>query len=319
LYSVCRFIPSGLDVASVLGSEKAKNILKKYYSTDYCNYENKQEELKSLVDSYSESNWTKNLYNIWLWLLQPVFKEKPKGYPSWMRSEVWRLKDLITALSSWAELRHDTILYIKQSYTWATSTKLTISPPLKPKYYGYVEPNPEEVKKSLELSSEMMSRLHMISEKELKREALLEEDYEYIRSIGSKFKSILKNLASVLKIKSGYCPEETQCKVKTSLEGKDEALKTSLIADVHTDANSKRVLEVGTGKIDWILVAHRSKDGRIGIAIGPIFSYYEFTWPMDDRLTDEKWRSKILNTMKRPVWYGELGFNMSESSYIIAK
>jgi hypothetical protein len=82
--------------------------------------------------------------------------------------------------------------------------------------------------------------------------------------------------------------------------------------------NSKRVLEAGTGNIDWVVVAHKAKDGRIGIAIGPIFSYYEFTWPMKDRLTDEKWRSTVLGTMKRPVWYNELGIGgTSDKAYII--
>lgn len=90
---------------------------------------------------------------------------------------------------------------------------------------------------------------------------------------------------------------------KTNLEGKYDAFKTTIIADVHTETNTKKVLEVGTGKIDWILVAHASKDGRIGFAVGPIFSYYEFPWDMDDRLTDEKWRDILeQDPPERPDW-----------------
>lgn len=275
-------------------------------------------------------------------MLQPVLKEKPEGYPNWMRSEVWKLKDLITALSSWAELRHDTILYVKQSYTWAVGMmKATAAHyPIAAKYYGYVEPNPElfarakyavnylkqglekqgvitkEVSQALTQTSEMMERLKEISEKELRGEELTEEDYDYISDIGPRFNSILESLASALKIKSGSCPIGTHCTEETSLEGKDKAFKTSMIADVHTDSNTKKVLEVGTGKIDWLLIAHKSKDGRIGIAVGPIFSYYEFTWPMKDRLTDEKWRSEILKEMERPVLYKEINLS-SAQSYIV--
>ncbi|MCK4729804.1 MAG: DUF3160 domain-containing protein [Candidatus Aenigmarchaeota archaeon] len=340
LYSVCRFMPTGLDVVNILGSEKAEQVLNEYYNNGYCGYDKKQYELRTLVDSYSEEMWTKNLYNTWLWMLQPVLKEKPEGYPNWMKSETWRLKDLITSLSSWAELRHDTILYVKQSYTWATAMAIT-SMPIEAKYYGYVEPNPElfarakyaidflkqglseqeviteEVKSSLEQSSEMMEKLRIISEKELKGENLTEEDFDYIKSIDSKFNSILEDLASALKIESGGCPVGKQCEKKISLEGKDEAFKTSMIADVHTDSNTKKVLEVGTGKVDWIVVAHKSKDGRIGIAIGPIFSYYEFAWPMDDRLTDEKWRGEILSSTERPVLYKEI--NLSSVEGVIVK
>lgn len=330
LWSVCRFIPTGLDVANVLGSVKAEEVLKDYYHCSYCDYSEKQKELKELVSSYTQEDWNKNLYNTWLWMLQPVLKEKPQGYPDWMRTSIWKLKDLITSLSSWAELRHDTILYVKQSYTWAAGILETAMPPMpiEAKYYGYVEPNPElfarakyavdylneglriqgvmtdEVSLALNESSEMMENLMRISEKELEGKALTEEDYDYIKNIDSKFNQILEKLASALSITQGT-PGENKIK-ETSLEGKEEAFKTSLIADVHTDANSKKVLEVGTGTIDWLLVAHKSKEGRIGIAVGPMFSYYEFPWPMKDRLTDEKWRSQVLDEMERPIWYEEI-------------
>jgi hypothetical protein len=75
-----------------------------------------------------------------------------------------------------------------------------------------------------------------------------------------------------------------------------------MIADVHTDVNTQKALEVGTGYIDWIIVAHKSKDGTIGLAVGPIFSYYEFPQPMSDRLTDEKWRALLPNNPARPDW-----------------
>ena len=86
------------------------------------------------------------------------------------------------------------------------------------------------------------------------------------------------------------------------MTGKDDAFKTTTIEDVHTKLIQKKVLEVGTGIIDWIVVAHKSKDGRIGLAVGPIFSYYEFPWPMNDRLTDEKWRDEVIDKVERPKW-----------------
>ena len=334
LYSVCRFMPSGLDVMQILGSEKAKQLLEKNNLTSYCSYEEKVSELKSLVSSYGQAEWNKNLYNTWLWMLQPVLREKEEGYPNWMRSEVWKLKDLITSLASWAELRHDTILYVKQSYTWAVGMRETttaLPTPLEARYYGYVEPNPElfarakfavdylrkgleeqgviteEVNRSLARTSWLMDRLREISEKELEGKALDEEDYNFIQNMGLEFDSLLKDLASALTIESGKCPSLGICEVKTSLAGKEDAFKTSIIADVHTDANTKKVLEVGTGKIDWILVAHKAKDGRIGIAVGPIFSYYEFYWDMKDRLTDEKWRNEVLPRKERfRIIYEEL-------------
>ncbi|OYT57921.1 MAG: hypothetical protein B6U68_01095, partial [Candidatus Aenigmarchaeota archaeon ex4484_14] len=130
-----------------------------------------------------------------------------------------------------------------------------------------------------------------------------EADYDYIENIDTTFKDIIENLASALTITSGRNIPIIS-KEETSLAGAYNAFKTTLIADVHTETNSKRVLEVGTGKIDWVIVAHESKDGRVGLAVGPMFSYYEFPWKMSDRLTDEKWR-KMVDSVERPDWTKE--------------
>ncbi len=328
LYSVCRFMPTGLDVMSTLGSQRADEILAEQKISTYCDYDDKNNDMKELVNSYDQTKWTENLYNTWLWMIQPVLEDKPVGYPNWMRTEMWQNKELVTALSSWAQLRHDTILYVKQSYTRAVAmTMESAARPMSSKYYGYVEPNPElyarakfivdylikgleeqdvmtpEVKQSLEQSREMMSKLQTISEKELAGKALTESDYDYIEGIDKTFNNIIEDLASALTIETNKKPIGPGVETHTNLAGKDDAFKTTIIADVHTETNTKKALEVGTGKIDWVIVAHASKDGRVGIAVGPMFSYYEFGHPMKDRLTDEKWREMLnTNPPDRPDW-----------------
>ena len=326
LWNVCRFMPTGLDVMSVLGSKRADELLVEKNMSTFCDYDKKSQEMKNLVKGYDQKKWTKNLYNSWLWMIQPVLEEKPEGYPNWMRSLIWENKDLVTALSSWAQLRHDTILYVKQSYTKVVMMRVTSAPaPMNAKYYGYVEPNPElfarakfitefliqgleeqgvmteDVKKSLEQSRDMMARLQEISEKELEGKVLSEGDYDYIEQIDKSFNAIIEDLASALTVKEGV--ELPGSQEQKSLQGKDDAFKTTIIADVHTESNTKKALEVGTGKVDWVIVAHKAKDGRIGLAVGPMFSYYEFPWPMKDRLTDEKWREMLeTDPLNRPDW-----------------
>jgi hypothetical protein len=72
----------------------------------------------------------------------------------------------------------------------------------------------------------------------------------------------------------------------------------AIVADVATDPNGQ-VLEEGTGKISEIYVAVPI-DGKLRIAKGGVYSYYEFTWPMSDRLTDKKWR-ELLNSGQAPA------------------
>lgn len=328
LYGVCRFMPTGLDVMSALGSETASNILEKRHLSLFCDYGEKMREMKELAAGYDLTAWTKNLYNTWLWMLQPVLEDRPEGYPRWMRTPFWKTKNLSTALTSWAELRHDTILYVKQSYTRAVMMPRPTAArpqPMASRYYGYVEPGPElfsrasfivryllqglkeqeilspKVENVLERSREMMDRLKLISIKEIRGEVLEEADYRYIENIESVFSGIIEELASALTVE-GEKPDG-QVRTETTLVGKNEAFKTTIVADVHTETNTKKVLEVGSGKVDWVLVAHQSKDGRVGIAVGPVFSYYEFPHPMSDRLTNQKWR-EILETEppSRPDW-----------------
>jgi len=325
IYEICRFMPSGLDVMSVLGSLKASEIIVRKNIYKSCDYVNQSRMMQYAVLNYSQSDWNSNLYNSWLWMMQPVIREK-SGYPNWMQSELYKTKELVTALSSWAELRHDTILYVKQSYT--SGVTMQASALLMPsKYYGYVEPNPElyarakfltdymlkgldeqgmltdDVKKSLGDTSDMMARLQEISDKELSQENLTEEDYNYIEGMDTRFRDTIQDFASALTIEENKKPiVGINVETHTFLEGQEDAFKTSMIADVHTDVNTQKALEVGTGYIDWIIVAHKSKDGTIGLAVGPIFSYYEFPQPMSDRLTDEKWRALLPNNPARPDW-----------------
>ena len=71
----------------------------------------------------------------------------------------------------------------------------------------------------------------------------------------------------------------------------------AIVADVATDPNGE-VLEEGTGKIYSIYVVF-PLEGKLRIAEGGVYSYYEFMWPLSDRLTDTKWR-ELLNSGKAP-------------------
>ena len=63
-----------------------------------------------------------------------------------------------------------------------------------------------------------------------------------------------------------------------------------------------RVLEVGTGQTDF-LVAAIDNDGDRAIHVGPTFSYYEFTVPTKDRMTDEQWTERVAREpVERPRW-----------------
>jgi hypothetical protein len=68
-------------------------------------------------------------------------------------------------------------------------------------------------------------------------------------------------------------------------------------------SNTEKVLEEGVGYVNMLVVAYKLPDGRILVGAGPVMSHYEFKQPMQDRLTDEKWREMLdANPPKRPEW-----------------
>jgi len=293
-----RGFPRGLDVFAVLGSEEALKILKEEGDTEYINYDKQMEKLREEFSSLNENDWTQNLYWNWLYSLLPLLEEKKEGYPKFMQNRAWTRKELNTALGSWTELRHDTILYAKQSYT----PKATGIPTLPKMTKGYVEPQPyvyarlasltrmtieglekrelllDEYRTKLEELENLLLNLKTISEKELENKTLSKEDYELIWNIGTK----LENL----------------CTFETAVESEaDESIE--VIADVHTDTNTSQVLEEGIGNAFPIFVIV-SVEGKTYITEGAVFSYYEFKWPMSDRLTDEKWQQ--MEKPELPRW-----------------
>ena len=112
-----RPFPKGLDVMGVLGSDRAYDILINVYRADrrWEEYPKKFSEVKEKFDSLPDETWRSNMYYGWLWVLNTLTEPFGDGYPSFMANQAWQDKSLNTALASWAELRHDTILYGKQS------------------------------------------------------------------------------------------------------------------------------------------------------------------------------------------------------------
>ncbi len=302
-----RGFPRGLDVMALLGSDRSKELLDKLNDSNYKEYDRQYKELEDEFNSFDAAEWNKNLYWSWLFALKPLLNDHGAGYPTFMQTDAWQDKELTTALASWAELRHDTILYAKQSHTMTA----TCAPPMEEEkpVVGCVEPVPEfynrllaltrmtnsgltemdvldsSSKHRLENLERILTRLVNISSKELENKELSKDDYDFIKNFGDNLDGVIADVD-------------------------DKAKKTTVIADVHTDSNTEQVLEEGVGYVDLIIVAYKLPDGRILVGAGPVMSYYEFKQPMDGRLTDEAWRELLdSNPPDKPEW----GLNMFRS------
>ncbi len=116
---ILRPVPTSLDVMGVLGSDLAEDLLVNVYKPQdqWPDYTEKYHNLEEEVSNYTSEIWETNLYNGWLWSLKDELTEfdADSGMPFFMTTEAWKNKTLNTALGSYTELKHDTVLYGKQA------------------------------------------------------------------------------------------------------------------------------------------------------------------------------------------------------------
>ncbi|MFX0205845.1 MAG: DUF3160 domain-containing protein [Candidatus Hodarchaeota archaeon] len=292
-----RFMPKGLDVFSVLGSPRAAFHLQDENQI-YLGYDDRISELCKEFANFTDYDWTQNLYWLWLYTLFPLLHPAVEGFPAFMLSDAWSDKALMTAMASWAELRHDTILYAKQSFTVNSMPQIR---------KGYVEPYPtvyarlgslvrfmqhgledrdlivEGFSHKLASIADLFDHLAEITIKELENEPLNDSDYEFIHFCGN----FISNLANYKDPAADRWVSEVDDRM-------------AIIADVHTDPDSGQVLEVGTGDPFVIYVVVQDYNGSLRLTRGGTFSYYEFEYPMNNRLTDEQWH-QILDSDPPPL------------------
>lgn len=285
-----RMLPDVLDVPAALGSDAALQILEGNGSTAYAGYMDNMNLLREVLGQENPKLWSASLYAGWLYTLRPLLAVKGEGYPMFMQSEEWLKKDLECFAGSFTELKHDTVLYAKQVMAEMGGGDMEIID-----FRGYVEPEPEvyarfadladatrqglqsynmltdDDEKNLERLSEMAERLKEISNKELLDETLTEEEYRFIEDYGGNLEHFWHE---AFKDSGEYVfPDE---------------YPAALVVDIATDPNGS-VLEVATGNPSRIYVVVKV-DGSLRIATGSVYSFYQFTWPMEDRLTDSEWR-----------------------------
>jgi len=287
-----RTMPMGLDIMTVLGSDEAYKLETGVYAQNkYDNWGTQVQKVTRELAQTGSEFWPNSLYTGWLEALQEIYDMPAEGSPEFMRTRPWALKSLNTTLGSWTELRHDTILYAKQSVVAeGEGGEEEISP-------GYVEPYPAFYDKIAELadsldrgldaydlldldSADRLSRmaklsreLSTIAQKELDGTALSDDEVYLIVTYGQ----VLESLEQFVNEEDGFL-------ISPAPE------KSPIVADVHSDyiSSPPLALEEATGYPLYLYVAFEL-DGVLQLFVGASYSYYEFTAPVDQRLTDEEW------------------------------
>ena len=281
--------------------------------------------LRQVIDQQDPSVWTNNIYTAWLSALRALSAPTTDSiYPEAMRTRAWAMKTLNAQLASWAQLRHDTELYTKQSYT----ADIVCSYPA-----GFVEPRPEfwqQMKSLADTAAAAISKLTVsdyirsnqvafltnfsaqvtilegISVKELSQQPLTIEETDFLKNLIE-----LVWAYSNFRQWNGWYPNLFYKPVVSSTVSDlpDCDLWDALVTDVHSDppddlvGDPGAVVHEGVANVNLLLVAVDSGPDRMVYA-GPVLSHYEFEMPGLIRMTDEQWKINVLAGHKPlpPTW-----------------
>lgn len=300
---VMRMLPSTYDILFALGNDAAGQLLQgelKRYP-----YAPNLAALRYLVDSYEPDFWNTTLYNGWLNTIRTLNPPRDRnGLPPFMRTAAWWQQKMNTQLASWAQLRHDNLLYAKQSYTGGVgcSYPKSLVEPIPEFYHALgrfadhaalkvaaIDFDDKERQRSIVAYFENVKRtsdtLGAIATKELANEPLTEAEELFLKKM-------------LYDVPSGCTTAMVGWYPRLYYRGEDALKKKDLIvADVHTAPTDEDgnfvgwVLHGGTGPLNMAVVTCNMPDGKPVAFIGPVMSYYEHVSSGFKRLTDEEWET----------------------------
>jgi Protein of unknown function (DUF3160)/His Kinase A (phospho-acceptor) domain len=309
-----RMLPNPLDVAyGALRNDQAGMLLapevQKYQ------YAPELADVRLLADAHGDDFWKGNLYNSWLGALRAlsptdVDKAASLGLPSVFATQAWGLRLLNTQLASWAELRHDTLLYTKQSYTGGATCSFP---------GAYVDPYPEFFGALVTFAE----RGHALTES-------LGQDANNIVAYFDRLAAIAGTLRDMALDQREEKPLSTEhlafvnqaVHITQGCVGADSAdgwygqlfftpgksiLLDPIVADVHTQPTDEsgndvgHVLHVATGMPELMVV---TVDGctESHAYVGLASTYYEHVTDGYERLTDPEWATLLESKPARPAW-----------------
>jgi hypothetical protein len=294
-----------LEVPAVLGSAAAAAVLEREgLATRFEGYEAQRARLAESLRAELDRRKGQEFVAGWLAALAPLLGGPATVGPRFMQTEAYGVLRLSTWLASYAELKHDTVLYAKQGVAEMggpgfEDTEDTIDD------RGYVVPEvdvyarvgfllrrlreglserglfPSRLEKSWTRFEALAAALEAISRKELAGQALTTEEYHLIKFIGGDLEHFWEEtLINRANLDRWMLLNENNSRI---------------IADIFTGPAG--ITHVASGWVHPVYVAF-PRDGKVAIGRGGVLSFYEVN--SGERLSDQAWR-RLLADERPPL------------------
>jgi hypothetical protein len=311
--------PSALFVPAALGDKVAREFagafLKQsspsFSEAEVTGFYGKLDEVAADLKKVKDEEWYSSLGAAWLKLLGALPKTFGPGYPLYMQGKLFPVKQLQTFLGSYTELKHDTLLYVKQSFAEAGNGPEEKRPPVP---RGFVEPN-------LAFWQELQRLIAYTSAGFKKYGLFAKELEEYGRLTRFKAKVNFYTSLALKELNGAPLTEAEYEKLRREslaylaqpfVEGailEEKEKRAGLIADIHTDALEGQILYEATGE-PYFILALVGNEGVSRLTVGVAFNHYEFTGPLGTRWSDADWQARVYTTPPqlppKNFWYRAL-------------
>lgn len=312
---IMRMMPKAMDALFPLGNNDVLPLLEEEFNK--YPYAEQMANMRYLVDGKTEDFWTGSLYNVWLNSIRKLNPVENSKQPLFMQTAAWHQEKINTQMASWSQLRHDNLLYAKQSYTGGTGCSFPNS---------YIEPYPEfyanlkqfaenagnffsqltsnsyEITRIVQFFpnfAEIMGRLEELATKELQNIPFTNEENEWLKSM------LFREGGSGTPPYSGWY-------TNLFFDKWDAAEGDFTVVDIHTQPTDEwgnpvgYVLHTGIGYVNlgvFLVNCPDSKEELMAFA-GPVMSYYEKITEDFKRMTDQEWEQLVDQSKlpERPDW-----------------
>lgn len=269
-----------------------KEILEDNEHTQYSSYnEVKSAAKEALNKEVRETSVLDSVYHKWLNMLWDIIFKEEDNAPYFKLDPIYHLKNLVTYMWSYTELKHDTLLYVKQNYAelwwggWGEDCWIWVEPPVLPAPKWYVEADLDVINKLIALNNELKSdfsdldnivtnnyiefdkflnHIRTILIQQMNNEVISDEDFERMRTAYDTLSNIIHPFTSDVTVKEN---------------------RAALIADIFTSEWPNPLYEA-VGRPAIILVMIDDINWK-RIALWPVFTHYEFY--DSDKVVDAKW------------------------------
>jgi hypothetical protein len=313
---VMRMMPKPLDALFALGNNDVLPLLQEEF--DKYPYAEQLANLRYLTDNKTPEFWSGSLYNVWLNSIRKLNPaEEHPNQPLFMKTAAWHQEKMNTQLASWSHLRHDNLLYAKQSYTGGTGCSFPCS---------YVEPYPEfygqlkqyahdagaffsllpgtnrhlqQISQFFPRFEAIMEKLETLARKELDNVPFSDEENEWLKKM-------------LFSVGGSGMPPFSGWYTDLFFDVWDASEGDFTVVDVHTQPTDEfghivgKVLHTGVGKVNLgVFVARNPFNEQEKMAfVGPVMSYYEKITDDFLRLTDQDWEDAVHHNQlpERPEW-----------------